>query len=57
MRYRPRMLADLVCAMVVASRFCAPAEAARAAAIEEGIGLILKMQEGEGSSEWPYEGV
>ncbi len=51
------MLLDLLCAMVVASRFSAPAEAARAAAIEEGIGLILKMQEGDGSSEWPYEGV
>jgi hypothetical protein len=57
MRYRARMLLDLLCAMVVASRFSAPAEAARTAAIEEGIGLILKMQEGEGVSEWPYEGV
>lgn len=51
------MLVDLICAMVVASRFSAPAEAVRTAAIEEGIALILEMQEGDGASEWPYEGV
>ena len=48
---------DLLCAMVVASRFSAPADAARSAAVSQGIGLILAMQDGEGSSEWPYEGV
>ena len=57
MGYRARMLLDLLCAMVVASRFAVPADDARAAAISEGIGLILGMQEGDGSSEWPYEGV
>ena len=51
------MLLDLLCGMVVASRFSAPAEAARAAAVADGIGLILTMQEGDGSAEWPYEGV
>ena len=51
------MLLDLLCGMIVASRFSAPAEAARAAAVAEGIGLILTMQEGDGSAEWPYEGV
>jgi hypothetical protein len=51
------MLIDLLCAMVVTARFSAPAEEARAAAIAQGIELILGMQEGEGSAEWPYEGV
>lgn len=51
------MLIDLLCAMVVAARFSAPTEGARASAISQGIELILKMQEGDGSSEWPYEGV
>jgi hypothetical protein len=51
------MLLDLLCAMVVAARFSAPAEAVRAAAIAEGIDVVLKMQEGDGQCEWPYEGV
>jgi hypothetical protein len=51
------MLIDLMCAMVVAARFAMPAEEARAAAIGQGIELILAMQEGEGTAEWPYEGV
>ena len=56
-RYRARMLVDLLCAMVVAARFSAPEAQVRASAIAQGIDLILRMQEGDGSSEWPYEGV
>jgi len=56
-RYRARMLLELLCAMVVAARFAVPADDVRAAAIAQGIELILAMQEGEGTAEWPYEGV